>query len=308
MRSGILLLVAVVLAVAIVIVVLRSRSGVVESDDLAKLIDRADKLVVLQEPRDGSAVLFESSNRGDLDALKASLRVERPEKYHHCMCDGTPAIILYANGEQIAQVTNHHAKLVRCSLWESDARLVDAEAFLKWFDDRNIPGPRREFQAGLDQDKEWQGYERKWAEGMPAALKPLWPAAKRSFDPDLAPLRNALAEQLPEKNVRILALFSWYGSGAGPWSGFPSYEDIAEKMLLEYPTAELLAAVDRRELTEAQTEGVARLFGGWAFSRLRPNDCKLLPADLKARLLKHSLASTDEDKRGRAQRAFGERE
>src|SRR5262249_14711892 len=160
-------------------------------------------------------------------------------------------------------VTNHHAKLIRCSLWKSDAGLVDAEAFLKWFDDRNIPGPRREYEVGLERDKEWKDHERKWTEAMPTALRPLWPAAKRSLDPDLTPLRKALTEQIPEKNDRILALYSWYGSGAGPWSGFPAYEDIAEKLILDYSTAELLAATDAKELSEAQTEGVARLFGGW---------------------------------------------
>jgi hypothetical protein len=321
MNRWVLLLVAALPVIAVVAVGLRSRDGSVQPknldkvqpmdlgnalpEDLGRLIDRADRLVVLHEPLDGAAVLFESANRRDLDDLKTSLRVERPEQYLHCMCVGTPAIFLYANGEKIGQLTNHHANLVRCSLWKSHARLMDAEAFLKWFDERKIPGPRKEYEAGLKRDKEWQGYERKWVEGMPAALRPLWPAAKRSFDPDLEPLQKALADQVPEKNARIIALFSWYGSGAGPWSGYPSYEDVAEKMLLDYPTTELLATVQGKELTEVQTEGVARLFGGWTFSQLRPNDHRLLSADLKARLLKHSLASADGDKRGRAQRAFG---
>lgn len=306
MKRWMLLLVAAASVFAVGIAVLRSREGAVETGDLAKLFDRADKLVVFQEPWDGSAVLFESSNRRDLDALKMSLRVEQPEEFLHCKCDGTPAIVLYANGVKIGQVTNHHARLVRCSLWESDARLVDAEAFLKWFDERKIPGPRQEYEAGLERDKKFRDNERKWIEGMPASLRPLWTAAKRAFDTDLVPLRKALAEQIPEKNARILALFAWYGSGAGPWSGFPSYEDIAEKMLLDYSTAELLAAVKGKELDEARTEGVARLFGGWTFSRLRPNDRRLLPADLKARLLAHVRAGGDADRRARAQRAFGE--
>jgi hypothetical protein len=76
-------------------------------------------------------------------------------------------------------------------------------------------------------------------------------------------------------------------------------------MLLEYATAELFAAVESKELSEVQTEGIARLFGGWSFSQLRPLSVQSIPAVLKARLLKHSLASSDEDKRHRAQAAFG---
>lgn len=76
-------------------------------------------------------------------------------------------------------------------------------------------------------------------------------------------------------------------------------------MLIDYSTAELLAAIEGEELTTAETEGIARLFGGWTFSQLRPNDRHLLSAELKSGLLKHSLASPDEDKLGRARRAFG---
>jgi hypothetical protein len=301
-----LLLVAVSLPlVALLVLILRSHRGTVQPEDLPRLIDRTDKLVVFQEPRDGSVVLFESADRRDLDTLKAALRVERPEKYVHCVCNGSPAIIFYSNGEKIGEVTNHHAKLLRCSLWESDAPIADREAFLKWFDDRNIPGPRKEYEDGLRRAKESEEQDRKWVEAMPLSLRPHWSAMRQYRVADLTPLRNALAEQIPETSARILALYSWYGSGAGRWSGYPGHEDIAEKMLLEYSTAELLAAVESRELTEAQTEGVARLFGGWLFSVRRPNDLGLLPAELKARLLKHSLTSADEDKRGRAQHAFG---
>ena len=280
------------------------RASDVRPADLAQLIDKADKLVVLESPRQGAKVLFESADRRDLVALKSALKVERPEQLLHCMCDGTPALVLYAKGEKIGQITNHHAKLIRCSLWKSDATLGDAETLLKWFDDRKMPAPRKEYELGLKLQKEANEAERKWLAAIPPALKPHWAAAKRSFEPDLAPLRKALEAQVADKNERILALFTWYGSGKGPWSGFPAYEDIAEKLLLDYPTPELLAAIEGKELKPTQVEGVARLFGGWTFSQLRPDDLKLLPLKLKAQLLKHSQASDDEDKRARANRAF----
>jgi hypothetical protein len=274
--------------------------------ELAQLIDKADKLVVLESPQPGAKVLFESSEKRDLDALKSALRLERPKQFLHCMCDGTPALVLYAKGEKIGQITNHHARLIRCSLWKSDATVINAEAVLRWFDDRRIPGPRKEYELGLKLQKEASEAERKWLAAMPPALKPHWSTAKRTipFEPDLAPLRKALEAQVGDKNDRILALVSWYGSGNGPWSGFPAYEDIAEKLLLDYRTPELLAAIEGKELTTIQVEGVARLFGGRTFSQLRPDDLKLLPPKLKTRLLTHAQASADEDKRARANRAF----
>jgi hypothetical protein len=297
-----LLLVGIPCAVA---VWLSSRSSdrEVHPAELADLIDRADRVVIRQEPGDVSPVLYESSDRRDLDSLKAALQVERPDRFEHCMCNGTPAIYLYAGGRELGRVTNHHAKRVRCSLWASDARLPSPEPLLKWFDDRKLPGPRAEYVDGLRREAEWRRGEERWVEAMPLSLRPHWPSA-RSLDPELGPLRAALAQEVPDRGDRVRALFAWFGSGAGPWSGFPAYEGVAENLLLDYPTAELLAAVQGRELSVEQTEGVARLFAGWTFSQRRPGDIRLLPADLKARLLTHSLASPNEDKRGRARSAF----
>jgi len=283
------------------------RADDVRPGDLAQLIDKADKLVVLESPREGAKVLFESTERRDLDALKSALKVESPQHRLHCMCDGTPALVLYAKGEKIGQITNHHAKLIRCSLWKSDATLVDAETLLRWFDDRKIAGPRNEYELGLKLQKQANEAEKKWLAAMPPVLKPHWAAAKRAipFEPDLAPLRKALEDHISDKNERILALLSWYGSGQGPWSGFPAYEDIAEKMLLDYKTTELVKAIEGKERSSEQTEGLARLLGGWIFSQVRPDDLKSLSPKLKSELLKHSLASKDDDKRARAQAAFG---
>lgn len=282
--------------------------GEVEPSQLAGLIDRADRLVVRQAPYDSAPVLFESADRRDLDALKAALRVKRPDQYEHCRCDGTPAVYLYAGGEEVGRLTNHHAKRIRCSLWDSDATLLDADAWLAWFDARNIPSPRKEYEDGLRREKKWEADEARWLAAMPAAVRPLWPAAmaelNRDYRSEFPVLRAALERDIPDQPARIRTILAWFGSGAGPWSGFPHYESVAERLLLGYPTAGLVAAVEGRELTPAETEGAARLFGGWDFSVSRPDDLKQLSPELRVRLLAHSLATTDEDKRGRARRAF----
>jgi hypothetical protein len=156
------------------------------------------------------------------------------------------------------------------------------------------------------QDKKADAAEARWRKAMPKSILPLWDGVARGpFEPDVAPLRTALAREFPDTRQRILALFAWYGSGEGPWSGFPSYEEIAEKLLLEYPTPDLVAAAETGTLTEPQLEGAARLFGGWPFGKNRPADQKALPPALKKKLLDHSLKSTDQDKRQRARSAFG---
>jgi hypothetical protein len=119
-------------------------------------------------------------------------------------------------------------------------------------------------------------------------------------------LDAALAREYPKQESRILVLLEWYGAGEGQWSGFPSYESVPEKLLLRYDTKDILRAIEKKELAEQQIEGTARFFAGWDFSQTRRQDLKLLPAKLKKKLLEHSLKSKNEDKKGRAQTAFGD--
>jgi len=93
---------------------------------------------------------------------------------------------------------------------------------------------------------------------------------------------------------------AWFGSGSGPWSGFPGYEEIAARLLRQYPTPELIKAVDSRPLTDQEVEGAARILGSWTPA----SDLTPIPADLRRILLEHCLKSPDQDRVERAKQAF----
>jgi hypothetical protein len=148
---------------------------------------------------------------------------------------------------------------------------------------------------------------KRWQQATPASIAALLEgnaayAMGESYGlPDLAP---ALAVEIPDPRQRILALFAWYGSGAGPWSGFPAYEVVPQDLLMGYPTVELVAAAQSPGLTPAQLEGAARFFASWDFDRQRPGDIKSLPAELKSRLQQHVLDSGDKKRLDWAGRLF----
>lgn len=157
----------------------------------------------------------------------------------------------------------------------------------------------------VEQQKAAQGAYARWMDAMPGSLKPLWNVALRNvLSPEVQPLRSALAGQFPDTRARILALYAWFGSGSGPWSGFPSYESVAERLLLDFPTDKLIATASGTRLSEQQTEGAARLFAGWTLYTERPEDRDSVPPDLRKLLLEHTLKSKDEDKVARAKKAF----
>jgi hypothetical protein len=155
----------------------------------------------------------------------------------------------------------------------------------------------------------------RWLGGMPASALPHWEASERfhsglglSAD-EMAALRTAIEQETPEPRTRIRSLLRWYGSGAGPWSGYPGWEDVPAKLLLEFETRELLSAIDLSVFDTAQREGTARLFAGWDFHEKQANDLVFLPEALKLALLEHVIGtgeSTDDDRRRRARYTFGE--
>ena len=168
----------------------------------------------------------------------------------------------------------------------------------------NVPLSRSGERIAAQHRKAQASYE-KWMAAMPTSVKPLWDSVLRSgISPKIDPLRPALTGEFPDRRKRILALYGWFGSGAGPWSGFPSYESVVEELLLDHPTEVLIDVASNERLNQAQLEGAARLFAGWMFATRRPEDRDSVPPALRTRLLDHALRSGDADKSDRARKAF----
>jgi len=276
-------------------------------DRLSNVIGQADKIVVFESELENAKVLFSSTASKDIAEFNDALAVVPPKDGFKCACIAAPAVRLYRGGTELVLVTNYGGFMVGSSLWGSDAMIKDPEKWLKWFGARNMPRPREEFEESRVRAEKAENAYTRWLAAMPKSIQPLWEQATRDeLSPNTTPLREALNRDIPKPKLRAMELFSWYGSGAGPWSGYPSYEGIAEELLLDIPTPELIAAAQADNLTDAQLEGAARLFGGWGFSQKRTGDGKLLPARLKKKLLEHALKSTDEDKLDRAKDAFSQ--
>jgi len=277
----------------------------VNPEKLTQLIERADRVIVRETPWVNSIILFESENRTDLDALNQCLLIEKPKEFFHCKCDGTPAIFIYCNDNTVIQVTNHHGVSIRCSLWDSDARIINVEKWISWFDKRGIEKPRKEVNEARVRKAQHQRELERWMSAMPEGLATVWKGLPEQFGiVETAPLRTALRKSIPEKKEQIQALLSWFGSGAGPWSGFPSYESAAEELLLDYKITEIVNALEIDRLTPSQIEGATRLFSGWSFSKKHPEGIRSIPKTLKKALWNHMKNTEDKYKLTRAKRTI----
>lgn len=274
--------------------------------ELFALIDRADQIVVYSEGFKRESVLYRSSDRKDFRELKAAITLKPQGGPFDCACVDGPEIALIKSNKEVATVWNHAGTAIGSSVWEGDWENGNPDRWLHWFDVRGMKFPREFFEQTQAQYKKSVVDEQRWLAAMPASLKPLWLEARKKYDPpnfpDLKPLAAALETQYPDENVRIRALMVWYGSGAGPWSGFPGYEEIAEKLLRQYPTIDLIRAIENRKLSDPELEGAARILRGWT----PVPDATPIPEQLRRTLLEHCLKSTDDDKLTRARKAFGD--
>lgn len=278
----------------------------VDIDALHRLISVSDRIVITDGP--DSTVMFSSTLAQDVRSFDQALDVAAPARWTHDMCEGSPAIHIYRGDKEIVLITYHHGTAIRTSLWDSDAPLRSNVLLLKWFDDRGIGGPRSEMEFQRRRAEEHSMNASRWVSAIPSPLKPFQSVLLEGDYPprslDRRELHRALEQGVPTRREQIRLLYHWFGSGAGPWTGFPSYEGCAEELLLHFDTSDLIAVASRSDLDPTELEGAARLFAGWTFHQQRPNDRARLPPSLRATLLKHSLQDPNEDKQARARNAF----
>ncbi|NMO17036.1 hypothetical protein HPC49_30205 [Pyxidicoccus fallax] len=239
-------------------------------------------------------------------ALRTCLAIREDAEGFHCMCIGDFALELHDEQNLLAVLTMHHGVSIRWDRWTWDAALKDGPRLLDWFASVGLTKPREDAQEHRRAGEEAAAAEERWLAAMPACLRPLWRIEPGTgMVEDVGALRAPLAEAFPDVKMRILELFRWFGSGKGPWSGYPSYEGAAKTLLLDYPIPVLLSALEGRELSASELEGAARLFASGEFGRQGRQERHLIPKALREQMLAQALASQDKDKRIRAQYAFG---
>lgn len=164
------------------------------------------------------------------------------------------------------------------------------------------------------QQKTFDEGMRRWLPTMPASIRHAWdtsPQFRMGMNPygkALSDLEKSLQAEIPDLDERIRRLLTMYGSGVGPWSGYPAYEDISADLLRDIPTEQVIAVAERPDADDAVLEGAARYFVGWSFKHYHPQDFALIPEKLKEVLLEHTLHSgdpKDEERRESATKTFG---
>jgi hypothetical protein len=243
------------------------------------------------------------------------------------MCVGDLSMEFYSEKKRLATIGFHHGLSIRWNAWKHDALLQNSQCYLTLLAKQGITAPIEQFDKDRKREEEANQAWNSWVHATPDCIKKMpeetWP--KVIDENNLQPVTDALASAYPDVSERLLKLFRWFGSGEGPWSGFPVYEEFAEYILLQYPEEDLFVALASASLNEKELEGAARLFAGRSFQSHREKPMMSrdticfsnmavctpdrdepvnIPDALKEQLWQHIMASSDNDKIDRAKKAF----
>ncbi len=209
----------------------------------------------------------------------------------HVWSVGDYVLEFYATNTLITSIELLSARTIRWDLLHGDAHLRNIPLLCNWLAERGVEEPLRRYYAEQERAEKYQAAEERWKQATPACLLPFWDGmSDKSLKIDI--VQTTLETAYPDPEQRALELFRWFGSGEGPWSGYPIYEMYPEELLLNFPTDQLVSILLTAQLTESHLEGAARYFAGWTFNKQRGAESALLPVDLRQRLLHHCLTSS----------------
>jgi hypothetical protein len=247
------------------------------------------------------AVLYETTDPAEIAGLAKALQIG-PGAVEQCRCSGTLVYEIESTAGA-RRISLHHGMTLRNESASNDVALLSPDACMDWLSARGITFVREEYEEGRRRDAEFQGHAERWCSALPASLALFFDEMADWFGEPRPEWTVALESEYPDLEERAVMLFRLFGSGAGRWRSYPSYEGVAAAFLLQMPLNVLVAAAGRAA-DDRETEGAARLFAGLDFRRQRRQDLEALSAELKRRLLDHAERSEHDDNRTLARTAF----
>ena len=240
---------------------------------------RATGLELLAEARDS-----------EVAEVREHLRIQEDGATRYCMCLGDLAVELLAGEERLVMLSSHHARTLRLRGWSSDALLVDGPALARWLSSRGVPGPLASYDRDRESERKEQAARRVWVAAAPPCLvedlrrfevHDAGRYAEKPSEHDVA--ESLIREAYATPELASAALLAWYGTGAGPWSGYPGYEVLPDTLLLRIGLPEAHAAAVA-STDEAVLRGAARLFSAYAIGSKKRSDVLAVPEALWSRL------------------------
>lgn len=233
-----------------------------------------------------------------LQQLRMALRVSQMSDMDWMSADEVRFQFRDGSGAELATVGFATDDLLRWQGWDCDALVADPQGLLHWLAGQGITKLLQQQQDRLREREREQLSRRRWEAAIPAPIADRVPRLLTSmgkFPPaGVTELSATLLSAYPGAVARISRLLSWYGSGSGLASGYPSYEDAPIQLLDTQDREDLVQALELA--SGAAAAGAARYLGSWGARDRAPGLISALSPGARARMCE---AAQDETTRKR---------
>ena len=251
-------------------------------------------------PPGHASPVFETSDAAEIRAFAATLAT-KPSTTAFCVCAGT--LLVELENCAIERLELHHGDSIRWDGSNGNLELVAPSDSMDWLSRRGMSIVRESFDASHAAEVQALDVGARWMAALPASLRPFFHEMRQSSE-----LRSewsaALATEIPDAVRRAEVLLELYASGAGPWSGYPSWERVPEQLLAETSIATLLDAIGIAP-NAMRARGTLRLLSSRTFRERKRDLRKKLSPAVRDLLRAHALALEEHDDRDLALSALG---
>ncbi|MBO9200216.1 MULTISPECIES: hypothetical protein [Niastella] len=258
------------------------------NENLRKLFEGIDRILikddgVYEEKAISDKVILEITGPGLVNRFSDLLEIDESLTGFYCLCLGSYAIELFANGQLRATIGFHHGRSIRYDKWNSDVALMQNENLLSFLAQLGLTGPQEEYQEDQRRAEASNIAQSEWLAIAPKCFTKFQEEIQdinlNTVD-YLGELIAELDKEIPEKDKRVIALLQTYGKTSNFWTAYPIYEEAPANVLNTYNPRDILDIYERSDRNYKTRRGLGRYICSFNFRKIRKKYLKDISDDV----------------------------
>lgn len=272
------------------------------NENLRKIFVGIDRILikvggVYAEKAISDIVVLEITLPDQVSQFEALMEINEALTGFYCMCLGSYAIELFANGQLQTTIGLHHGKSIRYDKWNGDAALMQNEGLLSFLAQLGLTKPQEEYIEGQQRAEVSSLAEREWLAIAPKSFAKFQEEIQEinyNTEDYLEELIAELNKEIPDKDKRVIALLQTYGKTKNFWTAYPSYEEAPANVLNTFTLSDILDIYVRSDRNYKTRRGLGRYICSFNFRQIRKKYLKDISDDVINDLEKCFIAIGEE--------------
>lgn len=272
------------------------------NENLRKIFVGIDRILikaggVYKEEAISDIVVLEITLPDQVSQFAALMEINEALTGFYCLCLGSYAIELFANGQLQATIGLHHGRSIRYDKWKGDAALMQNEGLLSFLAQLGLTQLQEEYLEDKQRGETSKLAEREWQDIAPKAFAKFQEEIQEinhNTQDYLEELITELNKEIPDKDKRVIALLQTYGKTKNFWTAYPSYEEAPANVLNTFTLSDILDIYARSDKNYKTRRGLGRYICSFNFRQIRKKYLKDISDDVINDLEKCFIAIGEE--------------